>query len=133
MITTLDLRGRRLTRAELLALVPRALTDVAAASGIAEQLIADVRDHGERALLDQAERLDGVRPARARVAASQLTEALAGLDPDVRSALETAIDRVRSASSAQLREPVTTVLGPGAEVVQRWVPVTRVGLYVPGG
>ena len=133
MIQTIDLRGIRPTLAELLALVPRAATDVAAATSIAEELIADVRSRGEAALLDQAERLDGVRPAGIRVPAAGLSDALASLEASVRSALEAAIDRVRAASIAQLHAPVTTSLGAGAEVIQRWMPMARVGLYVPGG
>ena len=56
-----------------------------------------------------------------------------GLRTDVRDALEEAIDRVQSASRAQLPTPTVTQLGPGAEVIQRWQPVNRVGFYVPGG
>lgn len=133
MIQTIDLRGATPNRSELLAMVPRAITDVSAAMTIAEGLIADVRDRGEVALLDQAERLDGVRPTRIRVAASELADALTTLDPTVRMALEEAIQRVRAASSAQLPAPVETRLGVGAHVVQRWAPMARVGLYVPGG
>lgn len=133
MIQRIDLRGVYLNRAELLSLVPRAVTDVSAATKIAEQLIADVRDRGELALLDQAERLDGVRPSNVRVPATQIDGALTSLAPEVRDALETAIERVRAASNSQLRKSVTTDFGPGAQVVQRWVPVSRVGLYVPGG
>jgi histidinol dehydrogenase len=133
MIQTIDLRGVRHSRSELLSLVPRAVTDVAAATSIAQELITDVRSRGETALLDQAERLDGVRPQAIRVSATRLAEALAAPEPRVRSALEESIARVRAASSAQLHDPVTTRLGDGAEVVQRWAPVSRVGLYVPGG
>ena len=133
MIQTIDLRGTKPNRSELLALVPRAVTDVSAATAVAEQLISDVRSGGEQALLDQAERLDGVRPGSIRVPVSELNAALAALDPSVRRALDEAIQRVRAASRAQLPEPVTTRLGDGAEVVQRWSPIARVGLYVPGG
>jgi histidinol dehydrogenase len=133
MIQTIDLRGATPNRSELLALVPRAVTDVSAATAIAKELITDVRTRGEVALFDQAERLDGVRPDRIRVAASELSAALAALDPTVRQALEEAIERVRAASNAQLPAPVETRLGDGARVVQRWAPMARVGLYVPGG
>jgi histidinol dehydrogenase len=133
MMQTIDLRGLQPSRAELLDLVPRAQTDVAAASTAAADLIADVRARGEAALLDQAERLDGVRPKHIRVDVAAITSAVRALDPAVRAALEEAVVRVRAASQAQLPEPRVTTLAPGAEVIQRWTPVNRVGFYVPGG
>ena len=133
MIQTIDLRGLKPSRAELLALVPRSLTDVSAATAIAQDLITDVRKRGEVALLDQAERLDGVRPRRVRIDVADVTAAVRALSVPVRDALEEAIVRVRAASEAQLPTPRITILGPGAEVIQRWSPVARVGLYVPGG
>ena len=133
MIQTIDLRGLKPSRAELLSLVPRSLTDVSAATAIATELIADVRLRGESALLDQSERLDGVRPERVRLDVAEISMAVRGLSVDVRDALEEAIVRVRAASEAQLPAPAVTRLGPGAEVIQRWSPVNRVGFYVPGG
>jgi histidinol dehydrogenase len=133
MIQTIDLRGLKPNRAELLALVPRSLTDVSAATRIAEELIADVRSRGEEALLDQAERLDGVRPSRVRIDVADVSAAVRALSTPVRDALEEAILRVRAASEAQLPTPRVTRLGDGAEVIQRWSPVARVGFYVPGG
>jgi histidinol dehydrogenase len=133
MLRTLDLRGSRPSATELLALVPRAATDVTSALDAARALIDAVREHGEVALLDQAERFDGVRPATVRVPAAELRGALETLDPDVRSALESTISRVRTASAAQVPAPERTVLADGAIVEQRWQPVGRVGLYVPGG
>jgi histidinol dehydrogenase len=133
MIQTIDLRGLKPTRAELLALVPRSQTDVTAATAIATELIADVRARGDAALADQAERLDGVRPPRIRLDSAAVSSAVRELLPGVRDALEEAIDRVRQATAAQLPSATVTTLGPGAEVVQRWSPVNRVGFYVPGG
>ncbi|ANJ28878.1 histidinol dehydrogenase [Agromyces aureus] len=133
MLRTLDLRGSRPSPAELLALVPRAETDVTAALAPAGRIIDEVREHGGSALLDQAERFDGVRPAAIRVPADELRAALEALDPAVREAVESTIARVRAASAAQIPAPVTTVLAPGAVIEQRWQPVERVGLYVPGG
>ena len=133
MIQIIDLRGTRPTPAELLAAVPRALTDVTAASDVAAELIDDVRTRGEDALLDQEERLDRVRPAQVRVPASHISEALAGLDPAVRTAIEETIRRVRIASAAQVPPLCTTTIADGATITQRWQPINRVGLYVPGG
>src|SRR6187399_1959706 len=133
MIQTIDLRGTRPTRIELAALMPRAGMDVATASETAATLIADVRNRGEAALLDQAERLDGVRPTRVRIHADEIRAAARALDPAVRAALDDSIERLSAASAAQLPGPTVTSLGDGAEVIQRWKPVSRVGLYVPGG
>lgn len=133
MIRTIDLRGQRPTLTELLRLMPRSQTDVTAATEAASALISDVRARGEEALLDQAERFDGVRPERIRIHSEEITAAITLLDPAVRDALEEAIVRVRTASRTQVPESSVTSLGPGADVIQRWSPVGRVGLYVPGG
>ncbi|TBN56561.1 histidinol dehydrogenase [Glaciihabitans arcticus] len=133
MIQTIDLRGTNPVHTNLASVVPRAQLDVAAATAVAEVLISDVRERGSLALLEQAERLDGVRPLQVRIHAEQITKAVAALDPAVRDALEGAIERVTAASKAQLPQATVTMLGDGAQVVQRWQPVSRVGLYVPGG
>ena len=130
---TIDLRGAQPTRSELATLVPRAAMDVAAASEAARDLIDDVRARGELALLDQAERLDGVRPTHVRIHADAVSAAVRTLDPAVRDALEEAISRVRTASQAQVPTGGVTQLAGGAQVIQRWQPVGRVGFYVPGG
>ena len=133
MLRTIDLRDLVLDRAGLAAVVPRATTDVEHVSAIARELIDDVRARGEVALLDQAERLDGVRPAAIRIHAPEISKAVRALPADVRAGLEMAIERVRAATRAQVPQGSVTTLGPGAQVIQRWQPVDRVGFYVPGG
>jgi histidinol dehydrogenase len=133
MLRTLDLRGRTLSASELLAIVPRATEARAAAQAAATEIVDAVASQGETALRDQAARFDGVSGHDIRVPSAHLDEALAGLDPTVREALEEAIRRVRSASAAQVPDARVTELAPGARVVQRWQPVRRVGVYVPGG
>jgi histidinol dehydrogenase len=133
MIQMLDLRGRRPSRADLMSLVPRARVDVTVATEAAARLIADVRADGEEALRDQAERFDGVRPTSIRVDARDIAAAMASLDPAIRVAIDESIRRVRLASEAQVPPPSVTTLAPGAEVIQRWQPIERAGLYVPGG
>ena len=133
MMHTIDLRDLPSSQADLARVIPRAVTDVSAASAVAAQLISDVRERGEEALIEQAERLDGVRPERIRIHADEVNRAVRLLDPLVRDALEIAIARVRQATQAQVPTSTITELGPGAHVIQRWQPVNRVGLYVPGG
>jgi len=133
MLRTIDLRGRTLTTADLLAAVPRAQAARAEALTAAVEIVADVRSRGEESLRQQAARFDRVSDHDIRVPAAHLDEALAGLDSVVRRALEEAIRRVRAASAAQVPGPIVTDLGPGARVEQRWQPVRRAGVYVPGG
>jgi histidinol dehydrogenase len=133
MIQLIDLRDLQPNRVDLDRLIPRSQNDFSQATDVALGLIEAVRERGEAALLDQAERLDGVRPAQIRIHADEIGRAVRDLDPAVRDAIEEAIRRVTIASQAQLPAPVVTSLGDGAQVIQRWQPVKRVGLYVPGG
>ena len=130
MIAVRDLRGRPFDLADV---VPRAELNIDAALAKVQPIIDAVRTRGVAALDEYAEAFDGVRPPALRVPADVLRAALAGLDPDVRVALTESIRRARLVHRDQRREEHTTVLGDGARVVERWLPVARVGLYVPGG
>jgi histidinol dehydrogenase len=133
VLTRLDLRASRPDRVALQGLLPRANLDVAAAVTAVEPILADVRRRGADAVVDATTRFDGVTRTDVRVDPDELTAALAGLDPAVRAALQVAIERVRLVHTAQRRRDVTTQVVPGGTVTERWVPVRRVGLYVPGG
>ncbi|MEY9953265.1 histidinol dehydrogenase [Leifsonia sp. EB34] len=133
MMQTIDLRGVQPTRAAFERLVPRPAVDIQVAVQVATELIDDVRSRGAAALAEQAARFDGGAPASVRVPASEIAAAVKALPADVRAALEEAIVRVREATAAQVPPAAETRIGPGATVVQRWQPVERAGLYVPGG
>lgn len=133
MLTRVDLRSGTPDRATLRGLLPRAALDVAAATAAVEPIVADVRARGEAAVRDATARFDSVTLDSLKVDSSELSRALAALDPEVRAALETAIARVRLVHEAQRPTDVTTQVAPGGTVTQRYVPVRRVGLYVPGG
>jgi histidinol dehydrogenase len=133
MMATIDLRGRALTPRELRSLLPRAELDVAAAVETVRPICEDVRHRGAEALYDLAERFDGVRPSSLRVPSWLLDAALEALDPQVRDALEEAVRRTRAVHERQLPDGDTVQLVEGGHVENRWVPVDRVGLYVPGG
>lgn len=133
MLARTDLRGRTPTTAELRGALPRGGVDVDAVLHQVRPVVDDIRDRGAEAALDYCEKFDGVRPASVRVPAAELGRALAELEPAVRAALEEAIARTRIVHAAQRRTDVTTEVVPGGTVTERWVPVERVGLYVPGG
>ncbi|MER6142848.1 histidinol dehydrogenase [Streptomyces sparsogenes] len=134
MISRIDLRGAAFPEGGIdRDLLPRAELDVEAALEKVRPICDDVRHRGTAALIDYARRFDGVTIERVRVPREALTRALAELDPAVRAALEESIRRARLVHREQRRTDHTTRVVPGGTVTERWVPVERVGLYVPGG
>ena len=136
MLSRIDLRGAALSDLDargLRATLPRAEFDVEAALDAVRPICEHVEHGGEQALLELGEKFDGVRPPSLRVPQEVLDAALADLDPAVRAALEESIRRARLVHSDQRRQTVTTQVAPGGSVTEKWIPVDRVGLYVPGG
>lgn len=133
MIATLDLRGGLPTQQDLARVLPRPKIDVRAAIDSVRPLVDDVATRGVEALREQAEAFDGVAGHVLRVTLEERNAALKQTDPAVVSALREAIHRVRQGSTAQLQQDSSVTLSDGARVEQRFVPVRRVGLYVPGG
>jgi len=131
VLTRIDLRGRR--DADPLPLLPRAALDVDVAVEQIRPVVEDVRLRGAEAVRAATQRFDGVALTELRVPARALQEALGALDPAVRAALEESISRAQTVSRAQLRADEVVQVTAGATVTERWVPVGRVGLYVPGG
>ena len=113
--------------------MPRAETTTDVASDAVAAIIADVRSRGFAALAELAEKFDGVRQDHPLVPREALVEALENLDPAVRAGLEESIRRARLFAEAQRPADVEVDIADGAKVTHRWVPVNRVGLYVPGG
>ncbi|MFE9553519.1 histidinol dehydrogenase [Streptomyces sp. NPDC006692] len=134
MISRIDLRGNTLPEGGALRdLLPRAEFDVEAALEKVRPICEDVHHRGTAALIEYAEKFDGVRLTEVRVPAEALKEALEQLDPRVRAALEESIRRARIVHREQRRAEHTTQVVPGGTVTEKWVPVERVGLYAPGG
>ncbi|CDM76465.1 histidinol dehydrogenase HisD [Mycobacterium marinum E11] len=133
LLARVDLRGAELTAAGLRAALPRGGADVEAVLPKVRPIVAAVAERGAQAALEFCESFDGVRPAAVQVPQAALAAALDELSPDVRDALQVMIERTRTVHADQRRTDVVTTLGPGATVTERWIPVERVGLYVPGG
>jgi histidinol dehydrogenase len=136
VISRIDLRGRepgRLSRAALAGVLPRAATDVESAVTQVRPVCGDVRHRGAAAVREYTARFDGVDLATTMVPSSALDEALAGLGPEVRRALDEAARRTRRVHEAQLPAEAVTQVTDGLTVTGRFVPVSRAGVYVPGG
>lgn len=122
--------------AELQRLVAWEAVGDSAVSGTVAAILADVRSRGDAALLEYTRRFDRREvqsAAELELEPQRLAEALAGLDPVMREALEESARRVeryhehQRQESWSYREPDGTLLG------QQVTPLDRAGLYVPGG
>ena len=133
LVTRVDLRGRAHDPRAVEQVLPRAALDVGAAVELVRPIVEDIAARGLPAVLEATARIDGVEQTSTLVPAAELQAALAALDPAVRAALEEAIRRARLVHEAQLRPDETVQVSAGGSVTERWVPVHRVGLYVPGG
>lgn len=129
----MDLRGTSATTDAIRRQLPRAAFDITAAVEAVTPIIDSVIHEGASAIKDCAERFDHVRPDRLKVPADQIRAALDGLAPAVRGALEVSIEHNRAGHTVQLPTTQHATIIPGGTITQRWVPVQRAGVYVPGG
>ena len=133
MLHVIDLRGSDRDPAGLLPRAPAA--DLAAARARVRALVADVAERGDQAVAEAAHRFDGVRtpPEAWRATAGELSAARRGLDPELRAALLDATQRLRAFHEAQRPADLVWTGRPGVRLAQRFVPLRRAGVYVPGG
>jgi len=130
VLTRIDLRGPSRDGPPAL---PRAALDVEEAVDAVRPICEAVRTRGADGVREMTERFDGVAVSATRVDGTVLHRALDNLDPAVRAALEEAVRRTRAVAESQRRSDITVDVAEGLTVTERWVPVRRVGLYVPGG
>ena len=133
MIRTVDLRGKALSKTGYISQLPRASFNIDQALELIQPILQRVKNGTELDLIELAQEFDGIRPTAIRVAQADLDSALQKLDPKVRAALELSIGRIKKVHNDQVRSEKTTTLVEGATVTEKWIPVDRVGLYVPGG
>lgn len=130
---SIDLRATQISLSAVRQLAPRAALDISEAARQVQPLIDDVEQHGADAVIRATEKYDGFTPSALFVSQEEIDEAVAGLDADLRTAIETAIQRVRAVSIDSLSHSSQTTFEAGGKVTQRFVAVDSVGLYVPGG
>ena len=113
--------------------VERASLDVDAVIEIVKPIIEDVRNNGDQAVNNWTEKLDKITPSALRVPQNEIDKALTEMSLDVVSALKEAIKRTQVVHQSQIRQETKTEVVKEGIVSQRFIPVQRVGLYVPGG
>ena len=115
------------------ALMTRAAESTAQLEQTVAEIIAQVRERGDEALREYASRFDGVELSDLRVSEAEIAEAEQRVDEALKQAIAMAAGNIERFHAAQTMQPVEVSTMPGVECVQRAVPITNVGLYIPGG
>jgi histidinol dehydrogenase len=131
VLRRIDLTGPE--SVDLRRVLPRARIDVNDALAAVTPIVEAVAARGYAAAREATLRFDGVDVPEPRVPVARLAQALDELDPAVRAALVESIRRAQIVHEAQRRGEKRVDVVPGGSVTEKWVPVSRVGLYVPGG
>lgn len=98
-----------------------------------EQIVQGVRTGGDKALRDYALRFDGAALDSLQVTDEEIAEAISRVPANVARAIDAAARNIEKFHHAQLPRPVEVETVPGVKCIQRAVPISRVGLYIPGG
>ncbi|MBQ7963050.1 MAG: histidinol dehydrogenase [Alistipes sp.] len=115
------------------ALCRRAEQDNSLIAERVEAIVERVAKEGDAALFALAEQIDGVRLDSLAVSEQEFLDAEAAVSDEVKAAIENAIRNIEAFHRAQLPSEVRVETQPGVVCVQRPVPISRVGLYIPGG
>ncbi len=133
MLQILDLTGQSPSLAQLRRMLPRGAADVDSMLSTVAPVVDEVARRGSAAAHEFSQKFDGVAPESLRVPEEVIAQAVAELDDDIRAALAGSIERIRKFHRAQKPEDLDVEVVPGGHVSERWIPIDRVGLYVPGG
>lgn len=120
-------------RSEWKPLMQRAVNDTAELRDTVASIIADVRARGDEALRDFSRRFDGVELGALRVSNDEIDEADELVAHPLKQAIAIAAKNISKFHKVQRMEEITLDTMPGVTCSQRAVPISKVGLYVPGG
>ncbi|HEX9044629.1 MAG TPA: histidinol dehydrogenase, partial [Candidatus Limnocylindrales bacterium] len=120
--------------AERDALVRRGAVPDPAVRAAARDIVSSVRAGGDRAVREASDRFGGsLGDGRLLLERHELLAARDALPVPIRRGLETMIGNIRRFAETQRPATAHTAIGPGIDIERRWVPLSRVGAYVPGG
>lgn len=98
-----------------------------------DAIIADVRARGDEALKEYALKFDHAQLDDLRVSQQEIDEAFAAMEPDFLKTLEMAADNIRAFHRQQVHKDFMLERGPGITLGQKYTPIEKAGVYVPGG
>lgn len=120
-------------RSEWQSLMTRAVAETRELHDTVAAIIADVRSRGDEALREMAARFDGVQLGSLKVTPDEIAEAVDVVPHELKNAIAVAAKNISKFHKAQRMEEIVVETVPGVTCRQKAVPITRVGLYIPGG
>ena len=108
-------------------------TAAADVSGLVREILANVKENGDKALFSYCEKFDKAKLTSLEVTAEEIEEAFATVEPRFLSILEQAAVNIRAFHARQVRNSFIINDKDGIVMGQKVTPIEKVGLYVPGG
>ena len=122
-----------LSKQDIQKLVQRNVDPADEIRNVVEDIISNVRTHGDRALLDYAAKFDKVELKSLSIGKAELAQLASELQPEQKNALNTAYNNIRKFHETQLHAESKVETMPGVSCWRELRPIERVGLYIPGG
>jgi histidinol dehydrogenase len=110
-----------------------ALVDSQALSDTVADIIQQVKQQGDQALLAFTERFDGAKLESLRFSDASLSSFASEIKPEVKWAIDQAYANIKAFHQAQFPEDVVVETTPGVVCELKHAPLASVGLYIPGG
>lgn len=124
---------KELSEKELQTLVTRNSDPGNVISERVEAIIADIRERGDKAILELTERFDGVKLSETFIGKAEIAAIASEIGPAQKTAIDNAFHNISKFHEAQLRPEEAVETMPGVTCWRELRPVEKVGLYVPGG
>ena len=114
-------------------LLRRPEMDVSTMEALVGEVFEEVKARGDRALREYTRRFDGIQAGDIRLDSDELESGAALVPRELRDAIEIAYENIHAFHQAQESSPVEVTTREGVECWQEKRPISRVGLYIPGG
>lgn len=114
-------------------ILQRPVIDTGALFGTVSKVLDDVRLNGDEALRRYELEFDHVSLEKLNVEDGEFYEAVNYIPEDLKKAIDVAYSNIHKFHSAQRFEEIKVETSPGVTCIQRSVPISKVGLYIPGG
>lgn len=114
-------------------ILQRPVIETGALFGTVSKVLDDVRLNGDEALRRYELEFDHVSLEKLNVEDGEFYEAVNYIPEDLKKAIDVAYSNIHKFHSAQRFEEIKVDTSPGVTCIQRSVPISKVGLYIPGG